>query len=328
MRRAYLGLLLLLWTTVLGCGARPAASPPSAAFPYESRYVEVLGSRMHYVEQGSGDPILLLHGNPTSSYLWRNVIPHLSPHGRVIAVDLIGMGKSAKPNIDYRFVDHYRYVTGFIEALSLKNITLVVHDWGSVLGFHYAREHESNVRGIAFMEAVTHPMRSEDFPNAMIAFIFNELRDPRDGRKMIEVDNFFLDSMMPMVILRDLSAEEWAAYRAPYPDEASRKPVRVWPSEVPLDGKPADTTAIVNAYARWLERTPIPKLLLAATPGSLITEREVQRIRDRHMPNLDVVNIGPGLHYVQEDQPDNIGRAVADWYERRVRTRDAKALAP
>jgi haloalkane dehalogenase len=313
--------LSLLLPVLLGASACTHAlpAPERSGFPYEPHFVQVLGSRMHYVEEGKGDPILLIHGNPTSSYLWRNVIPHLASHGRVIAVDLIGMGKSDKPRIGYRFADHYRYLAGFIEALGLRNVTLVVHDWGSALGFAYGMEHEGNVRGIAFMEALTRPMTFADFPDPMMSYTFGRLRDPRDGRKMITEDNFFLDSFMPMGMVRTLSEEERAVYHAPYLEPAAREPVRVWPTEIPIDGKPADVQAIVVAYARWLERTPIPKLLVTASPGMIITAAEVARIQERHLPNLEVVNVGEGLHYVQEDQPDAIGRAVADWYEARVR---------
>ena len=244
----------------------------SAEFPFESKYIEIDGSRMHYIEEGEGDPILFLHGNPTSTYLWRNVIPHLSPQGRCIAVDLIGMGKSDKPDIGYRFVDHYRYVAGFIEKMGLKNVTLVLHDWGSALGFHYAHEHPDNVQAIAFMEAMYQPLTWKGMPSSSLRMIFRMLRAPFLGWMMISVGNMFLRKMVPDMTVRKLSKEELRQYRSPYPTVGSRKPVRVWPQEIPLDGKPADVHRIVSEYSQWLQETPTPKLMLRPDPGLIIKE--------------------------------------------------------
>src|SRR5437867_11913028 len=168
----------------------------SPSFPYESKYIDVLGSRMHYVEEGSGDPVLFLHGNPTSSYLWRNIIPHISPIGRCIAPDLIGMGKSDKPDLDYGFFDHARYVEGFIETLGLRNITLVIHDWGSALGFHYARRHGGNVKGIAFMEAIVRPVTWDEWPEQALQ-MFQAFRTPGTGEQMIMEQNMFVEAVLP-----------------------------------------------------------------------------------------------------------------------------------
>lgn len=288
------------------------AMPISEEFPYESRYVEVLGSSMHYVEQGEGDPILFLHGNPTSSYLWRNIIPYASPHGRAIAVDLIGMGKSAKPDIDYRFVDHARYLDGFIETLGLTNVTLVIHDWGSGLGFHYAHRNPDNVRGIAFMEAILKPAEWSD-ANPVVRFIFKRMRDQAKGDRMNMDNNFFIKRLLPMMTSRKLSAVERETYGAPYPDRASRKPVAVWPREIPFVGDgPADMNKIVTDYAAWLKTTEIPKLLLHAKPGIILTKDSVAEL-EATLSNLTSVHIGKGKHYVQEDQPDAIGQALAEW---------------
>src|SRR5713226_9229742 len=220
----------------------------SAAFPYESKFVEVLGSKMHYVEEGSGDPVLFLHGNPTSSYLWRNVIPHVSSLGRCIVLDLIGMGKSDKPAIEYRFVDHARYVDGFIEALGLRNITLVIHDWGSALGFHYARRNEGNVKGIAFMEAIVRPLTWGEWPEQAKG-MFQAFRTPGTGEQMIMDNNMFVEATLPGAMLRKLSDEEMNHYREPYPDRESRLPLWRWPNEIPIDGEPADVHDIVQAYS-------------------------------------------------------------------------------
>jgi haloalkane dehalogenase len=284
----------------------------SAAFPFESQYVEVAGSNLHYVEEGSGDPVLFLHGNPTSSYLWRNVIPHVSGQARCIALDLIGMGKSDKPDIEYRFVDHAKYVDGFIEALDLKNITFVVHDWGSALGFHYARRHEENVRGLVFMEAIVRPVTWDEWPE-QARQVFQGFRTPGVGEQMILEQNMFVEAVLPGAILRKLSDEEMARYREPYPDPKSRTPTWRWPNEIPIEGEPADVVEIVQAYSDWLQTTRIPKLLLRAQPGAILSAQMVDWCQFS-FPNIKVVDIGPGSHFVQEDQPHAIGKAIADWF--------------
>lgn len=289
------------------------SKPISTAFPFESKYIDVHGSKMHYVEEGEGDPILFLHGNPTSSYLWRNIIPYLTPYGRCIAPDLIGMGKSDKPDLAYRFADHIKYMDGFIEAMGLKNITLVIHDWGSGLGFHYAMRNEANVKGIAFMEALIEPMRWSQFP-ADFRTGFKLMRTPGIGWFMLSVMNGFVKQVLPQAIVRDLTDEEMAHYNAPYPTIASRKPVRQWPLELSIDGKPADNTAIITDYNRKLQQSQLPKLLFYAQPGGIITERVVAWCRE-HLPNLTTVDIGPGLHFVQEDNPHLIGEKLAEWYQ-------------
>jgi haloalkane dehalogenase len=286
----------------------------SAEFPFESRYVTVRGSRMHYVEQGEGDPILFLHGNPTSSYLWRNIIPHVSPRGRCIAPDLIGMGRSDKPDIGYRFFDHVSYLEGFIEALGLENITLVIHDWGSGLGFHYARRHEDNVKGIAFMEAILKPMYWKEFPtNYKVGFKL--FRGVGTGFVMLSVLNVFVKKMMPQTIVRSLTAEEKRQYAAPFPTISSRKPIRQWPCEIPIDGHPADVHEAVVAYNHWLTQTDLPKLFFHAQPGGIVDAEGVAWCRE-HLSNLETVDIGKGIHYVQEDNPHLIGESIAAWYQR------------
>ncbi len=288
----------------------------SAAFPYESKYVQVQGSSMHYVEQGSGEPVLFLDGNPTSSYLWRNVIPHVSPLGRCIALDLIGMGKSDKPEIEYRFFDHARYVDGFIGELGLRNITLVLHDWGSGLGFYYAMRHEDNVRGIAFMEAIVRPIRWQDFPEQARP-LFQGFRTPGVGEQMVLEQNMFVEVLLPGATLRKLSDEEMAHYRQPFPDPKSRKPVWRWPNELPIDGQPEDVVQAVQAYSDWLKKSSVPKLLLYARPGAIIGEVLVEWCR-QNFRNLKTVDIGPGVHFVQEDRPHEIGEAIAAWMKEEV----------
>ncbi|MFL5850762.1 MAG: haloalkane dehalogenase [Solirubrobacteraceae bacterium] len=274
--------------------------------------VDVHGSRMYYVEEGEGSPVLFLHGNPTSSYLWRNVIPHVSGGARCIAPDLIGMGKSDKPDIDYRFGDHARYLEGFIEALGLADVVLVLHDWGSGLGFDWARRHADRVRGLAFMEAILTPVPSWDVFPAGAREMFQAFRTPEVGWDLIARQNVFVEQALPASVVRKLSDEEMDAYRAPFPDEASRKPVWRWPNEIPIDGEPADVAEAVGAYSAWLQRTEVPKLLFAATPGALIPAPVVEWARSA-LPNLEVVDLGEGIHYVQEDHPEEIGRGIARW---------------
>lgn len=286
----------------------------SADFPFASRYVEVPGSKMHYIDEGQGDPILFLHGNPTSAYLWRNIIPYVTDRGRAIAPDLIGMGRSDKPDLDYRFVDHARYVDAFIEKLGLRNITLVIHDWGSALGFYYAMRHEANVKGLAFMEAIIRPFTWAEFPDASRR-MFQGFRTPEVGWDLAVNKNYFVERVLPASVVRKLTDEEMAAYREPFRDPASRKPVWRWPNEIPIDGEPPDVHQIATEYSDWLTRTELPKLFFYAQPGALNREDTVAWCRD-NLPNLTLVDIGPGSHFVQEDNPRAIGRALRDWIGR------------
>lgn len=288
------------------------SSEISADFPFESNYVDVHDSEMHYVDVGDGDPMVFLHGNPTSSYLWRNVIPHLDDEARCIAPDLIGMGGSDKPALDYTFEDHYEYLTGFIDALGLEDVTLVVHDWGSGLGFHYAHQNPENVTGIAFMEAIFRPWAWSQMP-IQLRLAFRLMRTPYVGWGMISVANLFVEQLLPGGVVRDLTTEEMERYREPYPTIASRKPVRVWPQEVPLGGKPKRVHETVAGYHEWLTETDIPKLCLYARPGALIQDEDVAYI-ERNVPNTQLVELGEGIHYVQEDHPHRIGEEIAKWY--------------
>jgi haloalkane dehalogenase len=285
----------------------------SADFPFEANFVEVHGSKMHYIDEGSGDPILFLHGNPTSSYLWRNIIPHLTSLGRCLAPDLIGMGKSDKPDLEYRFFDHVKYVEGFIEKLDLQNITLVIHDWGSGLGFHYAMRHEDNIKGIAFMEAILAPVPGwEMFPESARE-MFQGFRTPEIGWEMIVNQNFFVEQVLPGSVVRELTDAEMNHYREPYREPSSRKPLWRWPNEIPIAGEPADVTAAVAAYNQKLQQSDLPKLLFYATPGALIPAPLVEWCKN-NLKNLDIVDLGEGIHFVQEDNPHLIGSELARWY--------------
>jgi haloalkane dehalogenase len=286
----------------------------SAAFPFESRFVDVLGSRMHYVEEGSGDPILFLHGQPTSSYLWRNVIPHLTTKGRCIAPDLIGFGMSDKPDIEYRFLDHARYVAGFIEALDLRNITLVIHDWGAGLGLYYARHSPSNIKAIALMEPVLGPVPTwDDFPEELTE-TFRLFRSPETGWDALVNQNMFVEGVLPGAIMRTLTEEEMDVYRKPFLDPAHRKPVYRWPNELPIAGEPADTAAEVGANFEWLMQSDLPKLLFHAAPGAIIRPENLEMVTSA-LRNLTTVDLGQGIHYLQEDHPHEIGEGIARWYE-------------
>ncbi|PLX32995.1 MAG: haloalkane dehalogenase [Ignavibacteria bacterium] len=283
----------------------------SSAFPFSSKYVEVDGQRMHYIDEGEGDPVLFLHGNPTSSYLWRNIIPHVAQHRRCIAPDLIGMGKSDKPKLAYRFADHYPFIEGFVRALDLKNLTLALHDWGSGLGFHYFATHTENVRGIAFMEALVRPASWSAFPKDF-RMGFKLMRTPGLGWFMVSVMNVFVKKILPSATVRQLSSEERRIYAAPFPTVGSRKPVRQWPCEIPIDGEPGDMHRLISEYSKKLQESTVPKMLFYAHPGGIINAETVAWCKEV-LPNLKAVDIGNGIHYLQEDNPHLIGRELATW---------------
>ena len=278
--------------------------------------VRALDSSIHHVETGQGDPIVFLHGNPTSSYLWRNVMPRLAGEGRCLAPDLIGMGRSGKPDIAYRFDDHARYLDAWFDALELERVTLVLHDWGSALGIDWAKRHAERVRGIAMMEAILRSIPWEEFPKELDE-LFHGFRTPGVGEQLVLEQNVFVERVLPGAILRKLSDADMAAYRAPFPDAKSRRPVLAWPRQLPLGGEPADIVAILGENERWLATSDVPKLLLTFEPGILITEA-VARWCQVRFRNLTARKIGPGLHFVQEDHPAEIGDAVKEWRRRSV----------
>ncbi|HUF76035.1 MAG TPA: haloalkane dehalogenase [Longimicrobiales bacterium] len=298
---------------VLPAVARAQQTGPaiSADFPFESRYVEVLGSRMHYVDEGEGPTILFIHGNPTSSYLWRNVIPFVTDDYRGVAVDLIGMGRSDKPELAYTYQDHKRYLDAFIDALDLEDITFVIHDWGSVLGFHWAMEREDDVVGIAFMEAIIPPA----FPRAQpMGGALGRFRGPQ-GEQLVLQENQFVEQILAGSVVRGLTEEEMDHYRAPYPTPESRLPTLQWPRELPAAGEPAGNVRVVTQIGEWMQRTDVPMLFLWARPGALNDEAFAQAMVER-VENIQTQFIGEGRHYVQEDQPEMIGRTLADWRRR------------
>ncbi|MFT4623675.1 MAG: haloalkane dehalogenase [Myxococcota bacterium] len=258
----------------------------SADFPYESHTVEVLDSTMHYIDEGAGLTMVLVHGNPTSTYLWRNVIPHLSADHRVVAVDLIGMGKSGKPDIDYRFADHIRYFDAFIQALDLEDVVFILHDWGGGIGFDHALRNPDNVRGVAFFEAVVTPF-SWGPMSPPERFLFKKLRGPAGDRLMME-DNYFVERLIPAMSGRKFTDQEMEAYRAPYAEEAHRKPTRVWPQEVPLDGDPSDNHERVAATYEKLKASRVPLLMLVGDPGAIMRPELVEQLQTELL-GLDAV---------------------------------------
>ena len=276
--------------------------------------VDVLGSRMAYVDRGAGDPIVFLHGNPTSSYLWRDVMPHVADLGRCIAPDLIGMGDSdklARSGPDrYRFAEHRRYLDAFLEAVGVsRDVTFVVHDWGSALGFDWANRHRDSVKGVAYMEAIVRPVSWDAWPEAARG-IFEAMRSPA-GETIILEKNVFVERILPGSIIRELTDVEMDEYRRPYVEPGeSRRPTLTWPREIPFDGAPEDVDAIVSDYAAWLAGNDLPKLFVNADPGSILTGP--QREFCRTWPNQQEVTVA-GIHFIQEDSPDEIGAAIRTW---------------
>jgi haloalkane dehalogenase len=306
---------LLFGLPVFAVGSRLSNSLTSAADeaeisaldPYPRKRIAVGDSEISYVDTGRGDPIIFLHGNPTSSYLWRNIIPYVSKLGRCLAPDLIGMGQSGKsPTRSYRFANHERYLDAWFDALGLtKNVIFVVHDWGSALAFHRTFRFADQVQAIAYMEAIVQPRRWEELgPNSP----FHALRSDK-GEHMVFDENFFVEVMLPSGVLRKLSAEEMAVYRAPYQDRASRLPTLVWPREIPIDGEPPDVVAMVEEYGKWLSQSPIPKLFFIGDPGRILAPGRGREFA-RSWPNQKVVTV-KGVHYLQEDSPFEIGTALA-----------------
>jgi haloalkane dehalogenase len=283
--------------------------------PLTKNTVDVLGSRMAYHERGAGAPVLFLHGNPTSSYLWRDVIPELEGHGRLIAPDLIGMGHSDKlpnPGPDtYRFTTHRKYLDGFIDAVigSNEKILLVIHDWGSALGFDWANRHRDRVRGIAYMEAIVRPVAGWEEWSAAATPIFQGFRSDK-GESMILDRNMFVERVLPGSVLRKLSEAEMAEYRKPFLKSEDRWPTLTWPRQIPIAGEPADVVQIASDYAQWMAQNEIPKLFVNAEPGAIL----IGPVRDfcRSFKNQTEVTV-PGSHFIQEDSGPAIGSAIFAW---------------
>ena len=284
----------------------------SASDPYPRRRISAGGAEIAYVETGAGHPIVFLHGNPTSSYLWRNIIPHLESMAHCLAPDLVGMGESeSAPNGSYRFTDHSMFLDQWFEKMGLtSDVTLVLHDWGSALVFHWAKRNPDRIKGLVYMEAIVRPVTWEDWPEAARQ-VFRGFRSPA-GEEMVLEKNIFVERVLPGSVLRGLTEQEMEVYRRPYLEAGeSRRPTLTWPREIPIDGEPADVVEIVSAYGDWLANTDVPKLFINADPGAILTGP--QREFCRSWPNQKEVTV-KGSHFIQEDSPAEIGQAIADWY--------------
>ena len=286
----------------------------STSIPQKKK-IQVLDKKMAYVEIGKGAPIVFQHGNPTSSYLWRNIMPHLKNHGRCIAIDLIGMGDSDKLDNSgpdrYTFFEHRRYLDAALDALEINNnVTLVLHDWGSALGFDWANRHRDSIKGIAYMEALTQPIDTWDEWPENARNIFQALQSPA-GEELVLEKNIFVERILPSSILRDLTEKEMEQYRLPYTEPGeSRRPTLSWSRQIPVAGEPAEIVALVRDYGLWLAASDIPKLFINADPGSILIG--AQREFCRRWPNQREVTVA-GAHFIQEDSPIEIGQAIADW---------------
>lgn len=286
----------------------------SNAWVAQKKYLQVLGQRMAYVEQGSGAPIVFQHGNPTSSYLWRNILPALAPFGRCIALDLIGMGDSDKLSPSgperYTLAEHQRYFDAALAALGVDSaVTLVLHDWGTALGFDWASRHPAAVAGLCYMEGLPMEITWDDWPESARG-IFQAFRSEA-GEDLVLNKNVFVERVLPKSILRSLGEEEVAAYRAPFAEPGEgRRPTLTWPRQIPIEGTPAESCATVAAYSAWLATSEVPKLFINAEPGMIITGRVRERCRE--FRNQQEVTV-PGLHFIQEDSPAAIARALCAW---------------
>jgi len=289
----------------------------SAECKIPSHFVEVHGSKMHYLKQGNGDPILFVHGMPTSSYLWRNIIPTLSKHATCYAIDLIGMGRSDKPDIEYTVFDHIKYFEGFIEALGLKNITLILHGWGSVIGFDYASGHSDNIKALAFYEAHIRPTTEWEMLSLPVQQLATLLNRPGASYRAIVEHNYLVKKLLPHGALRKLTEEELACYEEPFQTPETRKPLWQYISELPLGTKEGKVIKLIAHYSKWLQQAKHPKLLMYAIPGFTTTIETVQWSKD-HLPNLTLVELENALHFAQESMPHFFAQELKEWYLNKV----------
>jgi haloalkane dehalogenase len=277
--------------------------------------VDVLDSTMAYREVGTGTPFVLLHGNPTSSYGWRNILPAVGAVGRALAPDLVGMGRSGKPESAYRFADHARYLDAWFDALGLDDVVLVGHDWGGALAFDWATRHPGRVRGVAFLETIVKPMPADAFPEG---HPYRSILTPEVGERMVLEENFFMDQALLRTVLNPLSAEDLAEHRTPYPTPESRRPLLAWARSMPVGGKPAEVVARIEAYDRWLATSEdVPKLLMTFDGApTLIIDPDVAAWCAANIASIEVEACGPAGHLALEDQPDAIASAVVAWATR------------
>ena len=317
----------------------PPENDVSSGFPFELQYASILGSQMAYVDtrpnqfNRSTPTALFIHGNPTSSYIWRNIIPYMSPLMRCVALDLIGMGHSSKPaNLSYRFTDHYTYLSTFISTVIPSGpIILVMQDWGTALGFHWAYQQveqsapgpPTRVLGLAFMEFIRpFPIWNDMTPDGSSTHdIFSGFRDRNRGRQMIIDQNIFVEHVLPGGVVRELTETEHEYYKRPYLEPASREPVYVWPNQIPIEQRPSDVYDIATRYHNWLLESDLPKLLFWATPGGLVTPEKATWYLE-NMTNTKGVDVGAGIHYLQEDHPKRIGADMAAWAQGLIKLTD------
>ncbi len=284
--------------------------------PYEKKFIDVKSKKIAYIDEGHGDPIVLIHGNPTSSFLWRNIVPELLNSGRVIVPDLIGQGDSEKLPVSdgadrYSLEVAYKYVDGLLQNIGAdNNVTLVIHDWGSGIGFLWAMRNPNAVKGVAYMEAIVKPMSWDDWPEGGVG-IFKGFRSEK-GEDLILNRNMFIEGVLPSSVIRELSENEMNAYRAPHLKEEDRQPLLNWPRQIPLEGEPKNVVSLVNDYGAFMSSSNIPKLFINADPGSILLGK--QREFCRSWPNQKEVTV-KGIHFIQEDSPVEIGQAVAEWLE-------------
>ena len=292
----------------------------SSKFPFESKFIEVNGSKMHYIDENdNGEPnqatFVCIHGNPTSSYLWRNIVPYLKTKERVIAFDLIGFGKSDKPDIDYSISTHSNYIDGLINTLKLDNIVFVIHDWGLALGLSYARRNEDKIKGLVFMEGIIKPMKWSEFTYQPVRTIFRLFRTPAIGKFMnVNLNMFVQKVLLDLGSARKLNKEEKDYYSKPFLSKKDRIPVYLFPKFLPINGKPQDTYKIAKENHKWLQMTKLPKLLFWVTPGILVKPKMVEEFKT-HYPNLTDVYLGEAKHFIQEDFPHEIGSEILKWYQ-------------
>lgn len=289
----------------------------SSEFPYRANFTEVYDSKIHYVDagkKGGKHTFLLLHGNPTSSYLWRNIIPHLEPLGRVIVPDLIGFGKSDKPYLEYTYRDHIRYINKFIETLDLKNIILVVQDWGSAIGFNYSATHSENVAGIVFFEAITKPFIWEELA-LWERLLFKAMKHDTIGYWLNMKHNFFIKILLPAVSGRFLTKKEREYYLEPFKTQESRIPVWMFPREVSISRKPLINTRIILRYHRYHMKSKMPKLMFYTKPGLVLKYKDALRLMT-HWSHMTSKYLGFGGHYLQEQYPHEIGEGIVSWYKK------------
>lgn len=282
-------------------------------FSYDLQSIEILGSKIRYIEEGEGDPILFLHGIPTSSYVWRNVIPHLSSLGRCIAPDLIGFGQSDKPNIEFSVFDHIEYIRGFIEVLGLKRLTLVMHGWGSVLGFNYAMSHENNCKGLVFYEAYLRPFLGDDDRSLPYKIQLIDLKEQENRQNIIKNCAPMVEKMLTQAALRKFTSKEMEYYCKPFVVEDSGKPLFQHLQEVPR-AKESKVNHLISEYSKKLTLSQLPKLMLYSVPGFLTPMASVVWAKE-NLPNLEIAEVGEELHYAQESNPQLIGETISAWLQ-------------